>query len=97
LNFLSFDRRFVDTGDLVIQRQSRSSLARSLALVATPAYNEKPAASPTVLGDGLSDLSGDYFEFSDGMTALKYGQVSKIFSESVYVAWSRLSREMDLA
>jgi len=26
--------------------------------------------------------SGDYFEFSDGVTALKYDQVSKIFSES---------------
>ena len=26
--------------------------------------------------------SGDYFEFSDGITALKYDQVSEIFSES---------------
>jgi hypothetical protein len=27
--------------------------------------------------------SGDYFEFSDGITALKYDQVSEIFSESI--------------
>ena len=26
--------------------------------------------------------SGDYFEFSDGITALKYDQVIEIFSES---------------
>jgi len=26
--------------------------------------------------------SGDYFEFSDGSTALKYDQVSEVFSES---------------
>ena len=26
--------------------------------------------------------SGDYFEFSDGITALKYDQVSEVFSES---------------
>ena len=27
--------------------------------------------------------SGDYFEFSDEITALKYDQVSEIFSESI--------------
>ena len=37
-----------------------------------------------LLGHMFENLvySGDYFEFSDGITALKYDQVSEVFSES---------------